>query len=310
MSNGNTLPTFGWLDDLVDIHFPKRKTGVDQSEPWFYYLTLQTPTYFQFIGDQLGGHGWQCAPFLPVIRILPIDSQKMTPTKQVGFGSLEEAINRTNEGHKIGVDAWGRFNFKNKFFWDVMGQPPPTWMSFAKGLPTTRVGDGHRPARLFIKEAVTDWDEKWNSEAGSFNALCNNVKGSGEYGKYGTGPFALPVPGFGHDTINLGSYDPQKYYFGAVPPFVTFERGSALIFKQSFSFKYAIAQLDATVWDMSVFPPRNTTLLPGQPGFREVGGVDRGPSSLTHNFGGYGPINFPLTPPIIAGTHFDDPFQT
>lgn len=289
--------TFGWPDELVDIHFPKRGLPKDVSLPWYYYLTQQTPTFFQYIGTQANppGRGWQCTPNLPIIKILPIDTQKLTPTSQVGFSSIEEAVRRTNDGEPISQDAWGRFNFKNSFFWKVMGLKPPTWASFKTGLPFNPIKAQFPPVDQYIGNAVNDWRNRWNREADQFNSMTLRVDPNGGYGAYGPGLYALPVPGVGYSTFPAQKLQELagQFYFGAIPPFVTFERGQALIFKQSFAFQYEIAQLDPAVWDMNVFPPQDATAVD----------YEKPPTAVSGLANGYNPnIAFPLGPPIIAGT--------
>jgi len=299
---------FGWPDELVGIHFPrgrddagKKKPDPNASDPWFYFLIRQTPTYFQYIGSQLGGKGWQCDRFLPVIRILPIDTQVMTPTTEVGFGSLEEAIDRTNAGEPISQDAWGRFRFTNRFFWDVLGRQYPTWASFSNGLPKSPPNSPHRPIGPYIKAAATDWYDRWSRDRNVFNNFCNTVTGGGSYGMIGAGSFALPFPPAG-TPLPVISAHPEQYYFGAIPPFAIFQQGQALIWKQSFSFQYAIAQLDSHEWNMNRFPPRRTDRIDGPFGANNIKLPGGSPSHHTGKFGGYGGINFPLTVPLIAGT--------
>lgn len=294
---------FGWPDELVDIHFPRRGDAFHRSMPWYYYLTRQTPRYFQYISDAAGGHGWQCEEFLPLIRILPIDTQKLVPTGPVGFNSLEDAANEAaTRGTKLSQDAFGRINFKNKFFWDVMGLKPPTWANFANGLPTSRVGDGHRRIDLYIEETTINWRDNWQNEAEEFNASTQGVDGDdGTYTAYGHGPFALPVPGFGYETYPLPQLEKTfgKWYFGATNPLILFERGHAAFWKQPWAFNYEIGQLDPDVWDMNQFPPRRTDV--GQDDPRRTFTL---PTSASGKANGYNPnIAFPLNSPVISGTN-------
>lgn len=284
--------SFGWPDELVDIHFPRGGPQKDASLPWYYFLTVQTPRYFQYIGSQLGGRGWQCEEFLPIIKILPIDPRKLTPTAPVGFSSLEAAARRAGTpGSGLSQDAFGRINFKNKFFWDVMGLKPPTWADFSSGLPKSRVGDGHRPINQYIGDTIKSWRDKWQQEAAEFNAATQAVQGSGSYVPYGAGPFALPVPGLGAGTYELAKLQANegKWYFGATNPFILFQRGNAAFWKQPWAFKYEIGQLDSTAWDMNVFPPQDAS----DPLYTKPA------SAISGKYNGYGAINFPLNSPII-----------
>lgn len=292
---------FGWPEELVDIHFPHGQAK-NKSYPWYWFLTRQTPRYFQYIAPQLGGHGWQCEEFLPVIKILPIDTQPLVPTSEVGFGSIEEAVTRTNNGEPLSMDSWGRFIFGPKgggiarFFWPVIGKKMPEF-SVDKGVPTQKANSTSRPINATIKEAVQLWRDDWNSNANMFNGATQGVSGNGQYTVIGSGAFAIKIPRPNIPLPELSATN-GKWYFGPIPPTYIFETGYALFWKQAWGFSMGIAQLDPDQWDMSVFPPKDTTITdPTNPGF-----TPRPPSSISKNYGGYNLAfaAFPLNGPIIV----------
>lgn len=269
---------FGFPDELVDIHFPTGDVSL-VAQPWFWYITPQIPRYFQYLGSQVGGHGWQNGEFLPIIKILPIDTRPLVPTSQVGFGSIEEAIRRTNNGEPISQDAWGRFRFDSKgqgpgadFFFKCIGQKKPRYRS-EDGLLVSQAD----AININIREAVQGWRDDWNAQTDVWNAAFQNVQGDGSYSVIPPNSnFALPTP---RPNIPIPELQKTvgKYYFGTMPATATFSTGNALFFKSAYCFKMEVAQLDPTIWDMSVFPPKDASaVLSG-----------RIASSVSQKFGGY-----------------------
>lgn len=293
---------FGWPSELVDIHFPRRENP-NISFPWFWYLKRQRPYYFQYISPQAGGVGWQCTQNLPLIKILPIDPRQLVPTTTVGFGSLEEAITRSNSGEPISDDAWGRFVFGPKgggigrFFWAVIGTAIPEFTE-QKGLLLQK--PDHRGPDILpaVADAVTLWRTDWNLNAASTNTGYQGVSSDGTYSTImGGGAFRIKVPRANIPLPELAATNGQ-WYFGPVPPTEVFETGQALFWKQAYAFTMEIAQLDSRKWDMSVFPPKDTTITdPTNPGFTE-----RPPSSISGDYKGINPFfpAFPLNGPIIV----------
>ena len=264
---------FGAPDVLVGINFPQGKqTG---SKPWYWYVKKQLPFYFQYIGTQAGGHGWQCTPNLPVIKILPIDTQPIVPTHEVGFTSVEDAI---DNGFPDGT--WGRFQFTDDFFWKVLGIKRPEFSS-RKGIPTQTTRTKKTPISTTIKNSVKTWEADWNNGAGQFNAATRAVNGDGTYNGGFTNGFAVAWPkGFTLPELQAHAGD---FYFGAIPPTAVFDTGQAYFWKQAQAFAFGIGQLDDKVWDMSIFPPRRTTFVTS--GFS---------SAQTKDYSGYGQVSFPL----------------
>jgi hypothetical protein len=286
---------FAWTEWPIAIHFPKKNRRVTPGivQPWFWYLKQQTPQYFVFLAPQGGwGVGWERRQLLPIIKILPIDTQPERPTSQVGFGSLEEAIDRTNAGEPISQDAWGRFYWAgpqaDKWWWKVVdGRDPQDAAGTDGGLPeyTIKKGCPTQPFRNGLpvgkditqtfKEAVEKWRTNWNNGAGRFNAAAAGVSPGGRYTCIlpDNGGFEVPGPNPGESFPDLIKKLGKEQYAGAVPLTEVLFPGDALIIKQAFAFEYEVAQLDPTEWDFTAFPPKRTT----------TGASGRGPFSETHD---------------------------
>lgn len=266
------LYDFGFPSALIDIHFPH---GPDQkrSTPWFWFITPQIPFYFQYLGSQVGGQGWQCKQFLPIIKILPIDHRQLVPTTQVGFSSVTEVATLVFNGAPISGNAWGRFKLGSpgKRFWDVIGQKKPEFTA-SKGILTSKTIEiGPK-----IKQQVARWKDFWNTDASLFNAAAQNVQGTGEYSTVTGSAFSVPFPPPNIPAPALQAAG-DKYYFGPLPSTYVFNTGNAEFWKGAFSFRMDVGQLDPTVWDMSVFPPQLTT----DPLSTRI------PSAVSGNYGGY-----------------------
>jgi hypothetical protein len=297
-------PTYdfgGPLDYLVDIHFPtqdRRKTPPDIVGPWFWYLTRQTPSFFVYLGGGWG-QGWEFRQLLPIIKILPIDTQVEVPTSEVGFGSIEEAIDRTNAGQPISQDAWGRFYFNgpqaDKFWWKVGGKAKPPEYKMTKGCPTqlrdpkTGLPIGEPLADVF-QTAVHHWRDCWNNGATTHDSAAAGVSGDGTYTCVlpFNGGFGVPGPRPDEPIPELSKRLGVDQYFGAIPSTEIFSSGQAHIFKQAWAFTMQVAQLDAAEWDFTHFPPKRTSLL------QFDGGSGRPPFSISHDASANNPS-------IIAG---------
>lgn len=272
---------FGFPSTLLDIHFP---SGEDKtiSDPWYWFITQQTPYYFQYLGSQVGGRGWQCEQFLPIIKILPIDTRPLVPTSMVGFASATEAATRIDNGEPIASQAFGRFKVTGARFWQVIGVKKPEF-TVKQGRPTNKSGKDIRKA---IRDAVDKWTGFWNAEGNTFNAAFQGVAGDGSYTAVTGGPFNLPLPPVGITLPQLQA-NADKYYFGAPPGTIVFDRGNAYIWKGAYCFRMGIGQLDPTEWDMSVFPPKDAS--------KPLSG--RIASSASGNYGGYSLV-FPDFPQV------------
>lgn len=285
----------GIYDFLQDVHFPKKKKPVNVSEPWYWYLERQNPTYFSFLGNTWGP-GWGARHILPVIKILAVDTQPETPTEFVGATSLEDAadtyIQRWDSAGPSGrLDDlfFGRISFGDPFFWKVLGKKFPKWITgFKDGLMKSRVGDPNPPAETYIKNATTLFYQKWNeaSRAYSDHSLSVPPDGGGFLPITSHG-FAIPFP---HPTVKEGGnvsgllkqLDEQRAWFGPIPQ--TAWVNINLINTQSYAFTFGFGQLDAKRWDLSTWPPRRTTTL------QIHGGTKNPPSAISGRWGGNDPF--------------------
>jgi len=275
---------FGMPDTLVRIHFPKKS---NTSLPWFWYVPRQTPFYFSFL-DGVWGPGWVRKQIYSVIKILPIDTQPEIPVTPVGFTSLEDAI-------RNGVPdvAWGRFRFTSNYFWKTIqnlgdGTTNPTGprtkplFDVVKGIPTDRLtGKNLVPIKTQITKAVNLWMADWNGMAASFNALCAAIDPAGDLGFPST-TFSLPLPHFESIFDFFEQQAAEIIYMGAVPPSFIF--GALNIVKTAYAFNYKLSQLDDKKWNMSVYPPLDSTVIGNGVG-----------SAISKDYGGYSStVDFPI----------------
>jgi hypothetical protein len=272
---------FGFPDVLVGINFPEANFSL----PWYWYIPTQTASLWSFLGPPTWGPGWVWKSIVPVIKILPIDTQPEVPLKPIGYSSLQNAI--LNGGTP---DAnFGRFRFTNAFFWKTLGIPKPVFSS-PNGVPTTVSGQG-MPIAQVITKTIKQWSQTWNSTAASFNKAASGVTANtGDYKIISSG-FKVPLP-----PPNTPVLDAQKLindgaaFYGPLPETYIFETGQALVTKSGWASPIAIDQLPDQTWDMSVFPPRKVQ--------HGVVGVPES-SALSQNYSGYGNTDFP------AGSYID-----
>lgn len=281
----------GIFDFLDDIHFPKAggaKFPPWQSQPYYYFLQEQNPTYFSYLGG-VWGDGWGARHNLPVIKILAADTQKIVPTEVVGHPSLEAAadayVANWDAGHPLAVESFGRMNPQNKFFWKVLGRKFPGWASNLSGLASSRPNDPNPPIGPYIKKAMDDYFSRWNNDSNAYNQVANTVE-------VGWQPltqhsFAVPFP---HPTsAEHGTFAglakqlaDQTAWFGPLPESAWTR--FLIIFTQSYCFSYGFGQLDPSEWDLSAWPPRRTSIRQDQ------GGSKNRPSTLTGNYSGKDPF--------------------
>src|SRR6266699_1986646 len=138
---------FGFPDVLVNIHFPRKGLNASESLPWYWWLgPPEQPYYFQYIGSEAGGNGWQRTQNAPMIKILHADTQRLQPTPVLGFSTLENAIDKGAQDA-----AWGRFQFTEKFFWKVLGKKKPQFQSI-QGRPTVVNQPNSRPQKPIARQ--------------------------------------------------------------------------------------------------------------------------------------------------------------
>lgn len=293
----------GIYDYLADIHFPgalRGKIPQNQSAPWYYFMQVQNPSYFSFLGGTWG-NGWGYRHILPVIKILAADTQPMTPTSNVGSDSLEAAVDSyvkrwDSAGPANAQDPafFGRMNFGNRFFWKVLGEQYPDWASNFKGLITQRKNDNHRPIGPYIEDAVTKYFDIWNSSTLAYNAQSASIPPSGDpWDPLTNHGYAIPYP---HPTVKEGgtfsslskSLQNGTAFLGPIP--ASAWSRFLIIFTQAYGFTYGIGQLDPNEWDQSAWPPRRTSIP------QREGGSGKAPSGISGKWGGVDPFqDFPST---------------
>lgn len=253
---------FGMPDVLIRIHFPH----AEDSDPWFWWITVQQPEFYQYIGPQAGGGGWQRTPNFPLIKILPIDTQQLRPTPVVGWADIGDAI------EKGGLPAnqafgWGRFKFTDKFFWRVINGPQSLSkkvrmpeFKVVRGRPTktTRGGD-KTPIAEVISEAVNRWLDYWNFGVQDYNIKAvAAVAGSPAQPRlpFPSTKFKEPLP-FEETVAFFRDHPPGTYYYGPVP--LEFTKGLSgnlsFIVVPAYSYTMNIKQLHPDDWNLSKWPP-------------------------------------------------------
>lgn len=287
----------GIFDYLEDIHFP-HSGGVKflpwQSQPYYYFLPLQEPTYFSYLSG-VWGSGWAARHNLPVIKILAIDTQPIVPTEVVGHPSLEAAadayVARWDQGNPLSVESFGRMNPSDRFFWRVLGRKFPSWASNLSGLATSRPNDPNPPIGPYIRKAMEDYFARWNNDSVAYTANASAVPPDGRPWKpLQQHSFAVPFP---HPVVREGGnfrslakqIGDETAWFGPIPTSAWLD--ILLIFTQSYAFTYGFGQLDPAEWDLSAWPPRRTSIRQDQ------GGSGNKPSAISGRYGGKDPfINF------------------
>lgn len=285
----------GIYDYLEDIHFPKAGAGQFPpwvSQPWYWWMERQTPTYFSYLAPPEWGDGWAARELLPIIRILPIDTQKEVPTEPVGATGLDDAadtyVKRWDAKNPLAVEFFGRINFSDKFFWTVLGRKFPKWASSLDGLATNRPNDPNPPIGPYIEKAVTDYFGRWNSDSAAYRQVANSIPGDGagwlplQQHSFNV-PFPHPTPREGGSFAGLTKQlDAKKGWFGPIP--ASAWTNFNILNTQSYAFHYGFGQLDAFEWDLSAWPPRRTSVA------QRDGGSKNPPSAISGKWGGGDPF--------------------
>lgn len=311
-------PYGGIFDYLQDIHFPEEQpTNIPNvSKPWFWFHNVQQPLYFSTITPLAinppspdGRSGMVSRPYLPVIKLLAIDTQPIIRVNPTGFSSVVDAADQYVKGWDkngsrpdFSPEWFGRWDFGNKFMWQVLGQRFPDWVSgLQTGKYTSNPKSPFPPVGPYFEDALKSYKNKWNNDALAYNAVANAVAGEDFFTPW-RGPLSFAV---GYPPLNLGAIGigrvlapplvpPRSYWFGAVP-------GSAYIrilqiTTQAYSFTFDIGQLDDTEWDLSSWPPRRTSILP------QDGGSQFPPSATSGNYNCFSPFQsfYDHCPDIMA----------
>lgn len=286
----------GIYDYLDDIHFPKSggaKFPPNTSQPWYYYLLRQTPTYFSYLGG-VWGPGWAARANLPIIKILEADTRHPVPTEPVGATSLEDAADTyvrrwdQNPLNPLDVSFFGRMNYADPFFWKVSGKTFPKWASSLGGLARSRPNDPNPPIGPYIEKATTSYFERWNSDSSAYNAVANGIPpDGGGWNPKASHSFAVPYPN--PTAWQGGTFSglqkliaTGKGWFGPIP--TSSWTRFAILFTQSYAFTYGFGHLDPAEWDLSTWPPRRTSIQ------QKDGGSKNRPSIITGNYNGVDPF--------------------
>lgn len=278
---------------LLRIHFPNDPNdNPSQSTPWYWWYTKQPVFYFVYLAPPFWGVGWERRQLFPIIRILPIDRQVEHPTKPFGHVSLIEAI---KTGDPDG--DWGRLNFNNQHFWDLIDDNGEQNVGGPKGKPLFNDQNGLLVGRSsagnlnsIIRAAATRWKDDWNGVATTFNLTANSTLdvNNGFHYSHAPSPFSIPLPSGPPATISgyLAEVNAWKAYPGPLPISATFNFNTFTT--QAMAFVLNIGQLDPKHWNMSVFPPLETETI-----------GNGSPSAHTKNYSGYGGSDFPIFGPQL-----------
>lgn len=283
----------GPFDFLERIHFPKRGSRFPPwvSQPYYYFLELQLPTYFSYLGG-VWGSGWAARANLPVIKILAADTQPIVPTTVVGHPSLEAAadtyVRRWDEGHPLAVESFGRINPKDKFFWKVLGMQFPKWAAKLDGLAQHNANSPFPAIGPYMKKAVTKYFTQWDADSNAYTAHSTTVPADGgNFLPVTQHSFKVPFP---HPTLKEGGNFRQlnqqiareEAWFGPIP--ASAWTNINLINTQSYAFTYGFGQLDPDEWDLSAWPPRRTSIP------QREGGSPNPPSAISEKWSGVSPF--------------------
>lgn len=294
---------FGMPDTLEAIHFPDADPNKNPStaNPWYWFYPTQQPFAFSFLGG-VWGPGWLRLPDFSIIKILAADTQTLTPIPKVGSANLETAIKRG-----IPDEAFGRIDFRDDRFWGLVTSTDEKNKAGPKAKPKFDVRNGQIVARdsktninSIISKAANLFASDWNGDAQAYNqqaAGVNPVAGFRYRGQAGL--FSIPLPEGPPTTISqfqqsLNAFIgvphgpwPNGAYLGSVPGSAFFNINT--LTTQAYAFNIRVAQLDPKKYNMSVFPPLDSTI------------VGNGSSSFNSgNYSGFGNIPFPPAGPIIV----------
>lgn len=283
---------FGMPESLLRIHFPARDPNKNPStsNPWYWYYELQQPYAFSFLAPPTWGPGWVRIPFFGVIKILAIDTQKLVPIPKVGQTSLENAVKRG-----IPDVAWGRIDFREQSFWDLVlagdaGQNagmPKTKPKFDTINGQIKARDNKTNINKQIEAGANQFATDWNGNAAGYNTQAAGVDPTAGFHPTGfKNLFRLALPTgppttFSQFANQLGD---GKHFQGPIPTTAFFNFNTFTTDAYAFSLK--VGQLDPNKWNMSEFPPLDSTKIGN--------GLA---SAKSKNYSGFGRTAFPLHGP-------------
>jgi hypothetical protein len=244
-------------------------------------------------------------PIFPVIKILQIDTQPEIPMPPYGFDSLEDAVKNGDPDAE-----WGRFNFTNDLFWeliksnDVQNQGGPKKkpaFNMVKGLVKAR--DSQTNINKSIGDAAHLFETDWSGDAADYNhnAATNLLNPSdpaaaaGFHYSHIHGRFAVeqpdgPTATFAGFAQQIGAFhlplplSNNARFLSALPVSACFNFNT--ITTDAYAYTIKVGQLDDKKWNMSVFPPIDATLI-----------GNGSSSSVTGDYSGQGVSSFPLFNP-------------
>jgi hypothetical protein len=266
-------------ESLLRIHFPKSESTTT-AKPWFWWFNRQQPMSFVYLAPPKWGVGWMRLPIRPVIKILQIDTQPEIPLDPYGFTSLIDAIKNGDPDAE-----WGRFNFTNDLFWELVkgndvqntGMPKTKPLfNMSKGLVKAR--DSKTNIKAIIEKAARQFEADWSGDAGDYNlnAASNLLNptdpnaAAGFHYSHVHGRFAVeqpdgPTASFAGLSQQLGAFhlplplDPNARFLSALPLSACFNFNT--ITTAAYAYTINVGQLDDRVWNMSVFPPIDATII-------------------------------------------------
>jgi hypothetical protein len=286
---------FGMPERLLRIHFPEKDPNKDPatSNPWYWWFDLQQPFEFSFLFTS-----WFRLPDFSIIKILQIDSQTLTPIPKVGHATLEDAVKRG-----IPDTAWGRIDFKDDRFWGLITDNGKQNKGGPKAKPKFNEVNGQIKARDtktdingIISAAANRWQNNWNGDAKTYNALASGVGAGGFHYPGQPSLFSIPLPAgppttIAHFAAQLNNFVSNLHgpwvdaaYLSSVPASAHFNINTFTTDATAFTVK--VGQLNPKKWNMSVFPPLDSTL------------IGNGSSSqISGDYSGFGQTPFPVTNP-------------
>lgn len=274
---------FGMPDTLVAIHFPTNlNNNPSTANPWYWWYPTQQPFEFSFLGG-VWGPGWLRLPDFSIIKILASDTQVLTPIPRVGRATLEQAVTQLQPDQ-----AFGRIDFRDKRFWGLVTQNGQQNLGMPAAMPKFDQVKGQIKARdnktninKLVAQAAQRWATDWNGEAVQYNALASKVSPTGGFQYPGqAGLFSIPIPDGPPTTISRLQFQLEAFvngppfakgaaYLGPIPATALFNINT--LTTSAYAFNIQVGQLDPKKWNMSVFPPLDST-LPGNGASSAVSG--------------------------------------
>lgn len=292
-------------ESLLRIHFPSKATDPKTAKPWYWYYNRQQPMNFAYLAPPHWGPGWVRAAIYPVIKILAIDTQPIVPFPAYGFTSLENAI---AQGDPDG--EWGRLDFRSDLLWQLIlgnGEQNPTMptkkplFNQVKGLIKAR--DSKTNINAMIQQAAKQFEADYSGDAADYNSTATTSliataepdQPAGFHYNHVHGRFAVEQPDGPPTTFallpqQLGAFhlplplSSQARYLSSLPVSACFNFNT--INTSAYAYTLKVAQLDDKKWNMSVFPPVDSTI------------IGNGHSSAnSKDYSGFGITSFPLFNP-------------